>query len=246
MRRSSTRLKISFFSLLLVAFIAIQYSWVRSLQKEKLQHFKSQLITGIESATKQIAYIKWKQTLTNSELTGVLQQSFASRGFTDIPFEFSMRSGNDQLTSRDFSEKLKENPGHLILYYELPPYGEQRVPEELLTIIIPFWQKIALQDMGLTIAAAVFITIMIVAIFCFAILLGVRGQQLFYDNRERAIKYMMQQLETPLTTVSVAAEALRRTTSMHDARQTNYYQQIINEENQRMNEQVEKCLRELK
>jgi hypothetical protein len=57
---------------------------------------------------------------------------------------------------------------------------------------------------------------------------------------------MMQQLETPLSTVSVAAEVLRNVRVMHDLGKMNYYQQIINEENQHMNENVEKFLGELK
>ena len=128
----------------------------------------------------------------------------------------------------------------------MSPYGNQGDPENQLTVIIPFWKKIVLKDMTWVIATAVFIIIMTGAIFCCAVIFGERRQQLFYKHRTKAIQLMMQQLETPLSTVAVAAEALRNANVMRDPRKSNYYHQVINEESQRMNEQVEKFLRELK
>jgi hypothetical protein len=243
---SSTRLKIAFFSFLLVGVIVIQYCWVLSLQKEKLEELKHRIITSIDHTGRKIPFIRSKHTLTSSELAGMLQQSFSSDGLGDIHFEFSIGSGKDQLSSPGFREKLKADPGNLTLFYELPPYGELRTSDNQLTIIVPFWKKIALKNMTWVIATAIFIIIITLAIFCCAVLLGERRQQLFYEHRRKAIQSMMQQLETPLSTVAVAAEALRNASVMRDPRKTNYYQQVINEESQRMNEQVEKFLRELK
>lgn len=246
MRISSTRLKIAFFSFLLVGVIVIQYSWVMSLQKEKLQELKQRVITSINLTGIKIPFIRSKHALTNSELSAMLQQSFSSNGLSGIRFEFSIGSGNTHLASSGFREKLKDDPGNLILFYEMPAYWEQPTPYNQLTIVVPFWKKTVWKDMTWVIATAVFIIIITLAIFCCAVLLGERRQLLFYDQRKKAIQSMMQQLETPLSTVGVAAEALRNASVMRDPRKTNYYQQVINEESQRMNEQVEKFLRELK
>ena len=245
MRISSTRLKITFFSFLLVGVIVIQYSWVMSLQKEKLQELKQRVITSIHLTGIKIPFIRSKHALTNSELSAMLQQSFSSNGLGDLRFEFSIGSGNDQLASLGFTEKSKDNPDDLFLFYEMPAYWEQPTPYNQLTIVVPFWKKTVWKDMAWVIATAVFIIFITLAIFCCAVLLGER-RQLFYDQRKKAIQSMMQQLETPLSTVAVAAEALRNASVMRDPRKTNYYQQVINEESQRMNEQVEKLLRELK
>jgi signal transduction histidine kinase len=243
---SSTRLKIAFFSFLLVGIIIIQYCWVLSLQKEKLQEYKSRVITSIERTGKKIPFLRSKYALTESELASMLQQSFFSNGLGEIRFEFSIGSGNDHLASSGFTEKLEADPNNLFLVYEMSPYGDQGDPANQLTVIMPFWKKIALKDMTWVIATAVFIIIITLAIFCCAVLLGERRQQLFYNHRSKAIQLMMQQLETPLSTVAIAAEVLRNASVMHDPRKSNYYHQVINEESQRMNEQVEKFLRELK
>lgn len=245
MRRRSTKLKIVFFSVLLAGLIVIQYSYIRTLRKEKLQHFKSRLITCLARTGEKIAFNSSKDVLTNSELANLLQQSFSSKGLGDLRFEYLTGSDNKQLASRGFSEKLKADPGNLVLYFELPPYSPG-THDNSLTLVVPQWKNIALKEMSWIIATAVVFTLMILAIFYFAIILGDRRQQLFYEKREKIIQYMMQQLETPLSTVSVATEALRNTNVMQDTSKTNYYQQIINEENKRMREQVEKFLRELK
>jgi two-component system, OmpR family, phosphate regulon sensor histidine kinase PhoR len=106
-------------------------------------------------------------------------------------------------------------------------------------------KKMIWKEMVWVIAASVLLTLMIMAIFCYAFIVGERRQQLFYDKRTNALRNMMKQLETPLSTVSVAAEALRNARVMHDSRKINYYQQIITEENQRMNEQVKKFMRDI-
>jgi two-component system phosphate regulon sensor histidine kinase PhoR len=176
----------------------------------------------------------------------MLQQSFSSNGLGDLRFEFSIDSRNNQLMSSGFREKGKADPGNLYLVYEMDPYWQQRTAGEQLTVIIPFWKKIVLKEITWALATALFIIIITLAIFCCAVLFGEQRPQLFYDRRTKAIQAMMQQLETPLSTVAVAAEALRNASVMHDRRKTNYYQQVINEESQRMNEQVEKFLREMK
>jgi hypothetical protein len=65
---------------------------------------------------------------------------------------------------------------------------------------------------------------MILVIFCFALFSGRAG---FHKKRTLAINHLMQRLETPLSTISVAAEALRNARVAHDMREIHYYQQVI-------------------
>ncbi|THU30743.1 hypothetical protein FAM09_29525 [Niastella caeni] len=246
MGRRSTRLKIIFFSVLLLGFIFIQYSWVKSLQKEKLDKFRSNIALSIHEATKNIPINGPLHQLTDSTINNTLRRSFASQGLGNIHFEFSIGSANNRLASHGFTQKLTHNTSNLTWYYEFLRNGEKSTSVDRWTIVIPDWEKYALKNMPWIIAASVLLTIMIMAILWGVVILSERSQQLFYDRRAKVIKYMMQQLETPLSTISVAAEALRNARVMHDSGKTKYYQQVINEENKRMNEQVEKMLRELK
>jgi two-component system phosphate regulon sensor histidine kinase PhoR len=115
----------------------------------------------------------------------------------------------------------------------------------MVTVLVPSWKKKALSEMGWIIVGSVLLTGMIMTIFVCAFML-VTPKQPLYDSRTLVIQHMMQKLEAPLSTVSVAADALRNAKVKLDPRQVNYYQQIITEESRRMNEQVEKFLRDIK
>lgn len=250
MGRRSTRFKIVFFSVLLAGFIVIEYSWVNTLHKERSREFKSQIISGINEAANNIP----AHELNATGIANLLRQSFLSKGVGNVHVEFSVSSGDDHVASPGYREKLKDNSNHLVLYYEKQPktgagfwnFEEQeKASADIWTVVIPNWNTIILKDMAWIIAASVLLTIMIMAIFWFTVIWHERRQQLFYKKRSNAIKNMIQQLETPLSTVSVAAEALRNARVMHDPGKTNYFKQVITEQNKRMHEQVEKIFREL-
>ena len=245
MAKKSTRLKIVFFSLLLVGFIVIQYNWVQSLQKDKQQELSSRIISGIEDAGENMLYRRSLYKLTDSTIANMLGESLSTYGLGNIRFEFSISSSGNHFASHGFNQKLIDNSSNLIFNYAFQGNGEKRTSDDVLTVVVPFWKKYTFKEMAWIIAASLLLTIMILVIFCCTFIWGERRQQLFYDNRTNVIKNMMKQLETPLSTMSVAAEALRNDKVMHDSRKTSYYQQIINEEGQRMNEQVKKMLRDL-
>jgi two-component system, OmpR family, phosphate regulon sensor histidine kinase PhoR len=245
MRKKSTRLKIAFFGLLLIGFIVIQYSWVSSLYKDKWQEFQSLIVSGIDGVGKKILFSRSHRELTNTDIANRLHRSFSSIGLNNIHFEFSIALGDHHLASPGFHQQLITNSRNHTFYYLFQQSGNNKTSEDLLIVVVPFLKKMVWKEMIWVIAASLFLTIMIMAIFCYAFILGERRQQLFYDSRTNALRNMMKQLETPLSTVSVAAEALRNARVMHDSRKINYYQQIITEENQRMNEQVKKFMRDI-
>jgi two-component system phosphate regulon sensor histidine kinase PhoR len=245
MKKKSTPLKIVFFGLLLIGFIVIQYSWVSSLYKDKWQEFQSLIVSGIDGEGKKIHSSRSPHELTNADIDNMLRRSFSTIGLNNINFEFSIALGDHHLASPGFHQQLITNSRNHTFYYVFQPGGKNKTSDDLLIVVVPSLKKMVWKEMVWVIAASLCLTIMIMAIFCYAFILGERRQQLFYDKRTTAIQNMMKQLETPLSTVSVAAEALRNARVMHDSRKINYYQQIITEENQRMNEQVKKFMRDI-
>lgn len=245
MRKRSTRLKIVFFSLLVVGLIGIQYSWLKSLRQSKLQAFQSLIISSVENTRANIPFTRSINDLSDTLFTSLLHQSFSSNGLNNIRFEYSIGSGTTHLASGGFRQKLTDDPENLVFYYDFQPNIEQKTTADLLTVVIPSYKEVAFKDMGWIITASVLLTISVLAIFCLAFTISERKQE-FYEHSTNAIKNMMQQLETPLSTVAVAAEALHNAQVMHDSAKINYYQQIIQEENKRMHEQVQKYLGDMK
>ena len=246
MGRKSTRLKIVFFGLLLVGFIGIQYSWVRSIEKNKLQQFRSRMIMGLEGVARDQPFASTVRGLADTAISSLLRRSFLSKGLGNVRFEYAIALGDKQLTSPGFHTKQTDTANNLVLHYVLQRTGQRQAPDELMTVVVPLWKKFALRKMGWTILASVLLTIMISAVFCSASFFAWRKQQTLYDSRSKLIQNMMQQLEAPLSTVSLAADALRNTKVMHDPGKVDYYQQILTQESQRMNEQVERFLNEIR
>lgn len=256
MGRKSTRLKILFFGLLIAAFIGIQYSWVSSMQKDKLQQFRFLMVSGIDVAGEKLQVDASIYDLTDTAIAHLLQQSFLSKGLANLRFEFSLALDDQQLTSPGFLQEQADTANNLVLHYVLRRTGKMPAQDQapfllalprdkIVSVVVPSWKKRALGDMGWTIFGSVLLTVMIVAIFICASMIITRRQPL-YDSKTMVIQNMMQQMEAPLSSVSVAAEALRNAKVKHDPGKMDYYQQVITEESQRMNEQVEKFLREIK
>jgi hypothetical protein len=243
-RKKSTRLKIVFFGLLLTGFIGIQYSWVSELQKDKLNQFRSKMTLGLENVAGKKPFTSQVHELPDTSIARMLNQSFLSKGLGHVRFEYGVALCNKHLSSPGFYKKQSDSSHCLVLQYELRHTGNQHASQEILTVLVPSWKKIALRKMGWIIFASVLLTAMLVSVFSIASLLAWRRQQLMEEDR--AIQNIMQQLEAPLSTVSVAADALRNARVMHDPGKVDYYQQIITQESKRMNEQVEKFLREIK
>src|SRR5688572_27684603 len=110
MGKRSTRLKITFFSLLLVGFIVVQYCWMVSMYKDKSEAFKYHIISAINDAGQQIQ----SNALTKATITRLLHQTFSSIGLGSVRFEYSINSGDHHLTSHDF-QQLTGNASHLTL-----------------------------------------------------------------------------------------------------------------------------------
>lgn len=245
MRKRSTRLKIAFFSLLVVGLIVIQYSWLTALKQRKLEAFKSLVISSVENTRENMLHTRPIITLSETVFTNLLQQSFSTNGLSNIRFEYSLGSNAEQLASRGFRPKQMDDADNLVFVAEFPLNFEKKPAADVLTVVIPAYNHILFRDMAWIITASVVLTISVLAIFCLAFVISERKQE-FYENSTNAIKNMMQQLETPLSTISVAAEALHNAKVLHDSAKVHYYQQVIQEENKRMHEQVQKYLGNMK
>lgn len=238
MLKRSTRLNLVFFSLVLAGFVLIQYCWVKSLQDDKLREFRSRAIRAIIGASKKSPLNDFWHELSDTRIAAILAQSFSAMGLDDIRVEFSIDSGHDQRRSRGFTQKTTADAGNLVLSYQLRPDSQKT--DARLTVVIPAWKQIALKDMQWVFAICGLLTIMVGAVFWCALILNRRRRQYCYDNRTDMMRHLMQQLEIPLSTLSVAVEALANEKVRCNAEKRRFFQQVIDEESERMNERVRK------
>jgi hypothetical protein len=121
----------------------------------------------------------------------------------------------------------------------LPDWFPARAPDILrsdsqntqgvvLTVVIRNWKQFALEGMGRIFAMCLGLTIMVIAVFCYALTLNKRKQQLYYYNRTDIVLDLVQQLEIPLSTMSVAVEALGNDKVMYNSEKRHFFKQAIN------------------
>lgn len=240
MVNSSTRLKFAAILCLLACFIVIQYSCVNLVRKTKLEAVRFQLTRGLDGV---VQSNEFKEPSTRTERTildKLLRESFSSRGLNNVRFEFSLGAATAHpVASPGFRQSLVDNPNSLTLSYIIEKNSAAHAADDLLVLVVPSWRQIIRDDMAWMIGGSLLLTLLLTGIFYGAYRLVSRRQQL-YNDRIHDIERMVEQLETPLSTVSVAAQALANNKVMNDTAQISYYQQVINNEVQRMNEEVNK------
>jgi hypothetical protein len=239
MVKKSPRLVITFFSLALAVFVVIQYCWIKSLQDGKLRSFRSRTISAITRANENILPATPGHKWSDTAIAAVLFQSFSSVGLGGIRFEFSTGPGDNHLASYGVTQVSTINSADLILYHPLRP-DSQNTQGAVLTVVIRNWKRFALEGMGRIFAMCLGLTIMVIAVFCYALILNKSKQQLYWYNRADIVLDLVQQLEIPLSTMSVAVEALGNDKVMYHSEKRRFFQQAINEESRRMNEGVKK------
>lgn len=213
------------------------------MQKEKLRDFKSRVTFGISSLKERIPLAQRIQDLADTTLLNILHQSFLAQGLGKLRFEYSISGSAVALASPGFLKKQSDTKNNLVLHYELRRTGQANHFDKYVTVVVPSWRKTALREMGWILFASIALTVMMLLVLCSTSLLGAKDPSSPQDEKNNAIKTMMQQLEAPLSTVSLAADALRNDKVMHDPGKIRFYQQVISEENERMNREVEKLVR---
>lgn len=240
MVKSSTRLKFAAICCLLACFIVIQYSWLNLARKTKLEAVRFQLTKGFDLVVQSNEFKEPGIRTERTILDKLLRESFSSRGLNDVRFEFSLGASTAHpVASPGFRQSLVDNPNSLTLNYVIEKNNSAQASDDLLVLVIPSWRRIIRDDMAWMIGGSLLLTLLLTGIFYGAYRLVSRRQRL-YNDRTRDIEKMVQQLETPLSTVSIAAQALANAKVMNDTAQISYYQQVINNEVQRMNEEVNK------
>lgn len=190
------------------------------------------------------------QKFTEFEVEERLQKAFYEHGLKDIQFEFSITSNvNDfvpyELNSRNFLNEIQDTTGKLILFHLLQPTSgsdfENLVPEEVLTVIVRNVKQVVLNEIQWMIIGSVFFTIIIISAFYVTINALLR-QKKMSEIKNDFINNMTHEFKTPLSTISLAVDAMRNEKVLQDRSKMDYFSSIIKEENNRMNKQVETIL----
>ncbi|MGI8598440.1 MAG: sensor histidine kinase [Chitinophagaceae bacterium] len=191
------------------------------------------------------------QRFTATELFNKIRLAFVAQKMEDIPFEFGLAnttSGIFQIErqSLNFEQWFSDTTNHYIYIGAiLPPSGsaaENLSADEVLILVVPRVEQIVLRSLRIPIVIAIIFTLIIFTAFFLTIRTMLRQKKLS-EIRNDFINNMTHEFKTPISTISLAVDALRNEKVQHDTKKMSYFAEIIKEENQRMNRQVETILK---
>ncbi|OJJ14281.1 hypothetical protein BKI52_43130 [marine bacterium AO1-C] len=187
-----------------------------------------------------------QERITRDLLDSLLNIELISRGI-DIPYEFNVVGFKDNQANYAFRTKLSEQTENLPHVLAKANYATMLFPNDIrpqnnqLLLNFPNEQSFMLKKMWSVLASA-FLFIGII-IFCFIFAVNtILKQKKMSDMTKDFINNMTHEFKTPIATVSLACQAMQDPDIQRLPKQMNRYMGMIQEENNRLGQQVEKVL----
>lgn len=172
-----------------------------------------------------------------NHLQNAIKQSLKQHGIK-TPFEFLVKDGfGNTIINSTKNDAQKKGTIYQITLFPSDIFAEPNY----LFVHFPNQTKYILSSLGvLTFASIIFV---IVIVLCFAYVVNiVFKQKKLSDMKTDFINNMTHELKTPVATISLASEMLRKNDIIENKEKSLRYASIIYDENKRLGQQVEKVL----
>ena len=180
-----------------------------------------------------------KNRIKPQELDSLLREEFGNKGIT-LAFDYGVLDDNNEefVFSRidDDHYKLRESDLRASLF----PNDVVGASSQVL-VNFPNQEKFLMRKMGATLASSILLILIIIFCFAYAITTIIRQKKLS-EVKNDFINNMTHEFKTPISTVSLACEALQDKEISESVHIRKRYLNIIKEENKRLAMQVEKVL----
>ncbi len=198
----------------------------------------------------QIQYFKPSviKRFSKDEISDIIRMGFNKNNLQEYPFEFNIRINTingDQIYSDNFFKYYADTINSLNIVYSLESANgsslENLSNEELLSVVVPHQQSLIWKEVTWFILGAILFSLIITAAF-FITIITLLKQKKLSEIKSDFINNMTHEFKTPLATISLAVDALKNEKVLCSKEKSDYFIDIIKEENKRMNKQVETIL----
>lgn len=195
------------------------------------------------------------QHYTMPEIQRRIRNAFVKAGQPNTRFEFAIAidngSGGYEMASPGFDERfeiaMQDTLHNRVSIWDLSVMTgsdtENLIPGEKLYIVISDTKEYVIRSMSSLIAGLIFFTLLIIAAFYVTVRTLLRQKKLS-EIKSDFINNMTHELKTPLSTIGLAVDMLRKEPIAVNEDQRLYYADMIKSENNRMNQQVQRILDE--
>ena len=186
---------------------------------------------------------------TAAEIKNKLRKAFDKEGLDNVRFEFAITSNADnfelEMQSEQFQQESFDTTHFRRRVIPIIPVNatdlESVMANEHLFILIPDFKLQVWHSLGWMIVFSALFTAIIIAAF-FITVKTLLNQKKMSEIKSDFINNMTHEFKTPLATISLAVDALRNDKVYSDKTKWQYFNNIIKEENKRMNKHVETIL----
>ncbi len=186
---------------------------------------------------------------TTSEIYDKFEKALNKVGLTNIRFEFAVTSNADNFEFEMQSEHFQQESFDTLHFRKIiiPIISENAtdiqtlMAYEHLFIIIPDFKIQVWQSLSWMIIFSALFSIIIIAAF-FITVKTLLNQKKMSEIKSDFINNMTHEFKTPIATISLAVDALKNEKVYTDRTKWQYFNNIIKEENRRMNKHVETIL----
>jgi two-component system, OmpR family, phosphate regulon sensor histidine kinase PhoR len=230
---------------------ATAYAGVRLMEEKVNSIFqkKSDLFIGEDRFQLDFRKHAVMRRFSKDEIKAIINEELIKANTKPLQFEFAVTDNNiassDQITSENFFKFSADTSTNVSNIVPLQARGgsdlENFTPQEYLVVIVPNQHTIILKQLFWFILGAIIFTLIIVTAF-FLTLRTLFVQKKLGEIKSDFINNMTHEFKTPLATISLAVDALKNVKVVGNKEKTDYFTDVIKEENIRMNKQVETIL----
>ena len=186
---------------------------------------------------------------STAEILDKLQKAFSKEGLDNVRFEFAITSNADDFTLEMQSEHFARESSDTQHFQRrvipiIPDIATDMgglLANEHLFIIIPDFKTQVWQSLTSMIIFSALFTMIIIAAFYITVR-TMLNQKKMSEIKSDFINNMTHEFKTPLATISLAVDALKNEKVINDRTKWQYFNNIIKDENKRMNKHVETIL----
>jgi two-component system, OmpR family, phosphate regulon sensor histidine kinase PhoR len=184
-------------------------------------------------------FIPIEERVDVQRLDSMIQQELEAKGIT-IEYEFGIYSALKKEMVYEKTGKYSEDLIKMGQSFQLFPSDFFSVPNYIF-IFFPNRQEFLLKQMQQTLVLSFVLVTLIILIFTYVLISFVRQKRLS-EERNDFINNMTHEFKTPISTISLACEAMRDPFIKKDDATRETYIDIINKENIRLSTMAEKIL----
>jgi len=208
----------------------------RSIQKiAEKSHMVTVVLDDLLGEQKQIS-----NRIDKDQFVKLLQEQLLMKGI-DIDYEYAVvNRGMNHVVYSNYESKDEKEVLLSDFSVKLFP-SDFSGGENYLNIFFPDQTGFLIKQIGLTLTSSIFLVLLIIFCFAYAIFTIIRQKKLS-DIKNDFINNMTHEFKTPISTVSLACEALQDKSIRKNESFIGKYVEAIRDENKRLGRQVEKVL----